>query len=208
MNRRAVAIRMMQKGEVFCPPITNWYLSIPRKNTQTKMRTKHPSIFFFFFSFFFFSSSSPSPFGRWHSPTTPDPAVTHHLRPNHLWRCSSFPTKPNWKTQTQPQKLILIHQTLFLMPQNSILMPQKSFFDSKLKLRFWKLTLKGSGICQRRWTWVTPNPRLGLAGRDGWRSWVECRWPAMGRLCSAVPWVGCASFFLLLLSLLSLFFLL
>jgi hypothetical protein len=48
--------------------------------------------------FFFFFSSSPSPVQRRHSPAMVDPAVTHHLRPNHLRRRSSFPAKPNRKT--------------------------------------------------------------------------------------------------------------
>jgi hypothetical protein len=85
---------------------------------------------------FFFSSSSPSPLRRWYSSSPADLAVTHHLRSNHIRRRSLFSVKPNRKTQTQPKKPILMHQTPFLMPQNSILMPQKSFFNLKLKPRF------------------------------------------------------------------------
>jgi hypothetical protein len=74
---------------------------------KNKMRTKHPFFFFLLlphlthtpgFFFFFFFSSSPSPLQRRHLPATVDPAVTHHFRPNHLRRLSSFPAKPNRKT--------------------------------------------------------------------------------------------------------------
>jgi hypothetical protein len=98
----------------FLPSI---HMLTPYNFKKNKMRTKHPVFFFFFSS----------------SPVLPHLSSdgTHHLR-----RCSSFLAKPNRKTQTQPQKSILMPQKSFLMPQNSILMPQKSFLDSKLKPRF------------------------------------------------------------------------
>jgi hypothetical protein len=110
--------------------------------------------------FFFFFSPSPSPHA------CPEPGFflifffllllphlsgvgTHHLQPTqpsttisgqtisgdslHFW---PNPTGKHRKTQTQPKKSILMHQTPFLMPQNSILMPQKSFLDLKLKPKF------------------------------------------------------------------------
>ena len=112
-----------------------------------------------------------------------------YFRPN--------PIRKHRKTQTQPQKSILIHQTPFLMSQNSILIPQKLFLDTKLKPRFWKLTLKGFGIRQRRWTWVMPNPQAVVGGRGPiWRHWVGGR---------RLPWVlhfGWPAFFLRFSSLL------
>jgi hypothetical protein len=52
-----------------------------------------------------------------------DPAVSHQLRPNHLWRLPTFLAKSNRKMQTQPKKSIIMPQKLILMLQKLILMP-------------------------------------------------------------------------------------
>jgi hypothetical protein len=133
------------KRRAFLPSTHELTPSILRKNTQTKIRSKHLLIFPFFFSsssllpdlthtwffffppssspsphtrlgFFFFFSSSPSPLRR---PTISGQTISGdflHFRPN--------PTGKHQKTQTQPQKSFLMPQKSIIMPQNSFLMPQ------------------------------------------------------------------------------------
>ena len=89
-------------------------------------------VFFFFFFFFSLTSSGTALIGDF-----------LHFRPN--------PTEKHWKTQTQPQK--------------SIIMPQNIFVNSNIKPESGRLTIRGfnysnAGECrgQRGWLWITAKP--------------------------------------------------